>query len=310
MNLKYTPRLTTPAANNKAYINVEYGGKNHAILGNSKGRVVKGSVLPNCTGYVHGRAIELIGNDSKLCLGNAENYWDYTQDGFERSHVPIVGSIGCAKSGRTHYSSDGVGHVFWVEDKNSHGDILISHSGWSGTKENGRYFRTNWLKCVNGTYALSGSLQLQGFIRVWNPTKIIAIKDAVYRMYNPNSGQHLFTNYIGEAQSLANGGWTYEGVGWKAPSKGTNVFRLYNPNTGDHVLTANVTEVNRLTILGWRNEGITMHTYSGSGKGRAVHRLYNPVESMHMYTIDVEEKKALVKKGWKYEGVAFYGLEK
>ena len=307
MNLDFTPRLTTPAANNKAYINVEYGGKNHAILGNPKGRVVKGSVLPNCTGYVHGRVIELIGDDSMLCRGNAENYWDYTQDGFERGQTPIVGAIGCVRGGKAGDSSDGPGHVFTVEDINSHGDILKGDSGWSGTKQNGRYFRTEWLRRVNGTYAFSGNKRFQGFIYPWKPNKITVIKNGVYRMYNKNSGEHLFTANNGEANSLARAGWQYERLGWRAPKTGGEVYRVYNPNSGEHMYTMNKREKDELTRLGWQYEGIAF--YSAPNNGMPIYRLYNENKHLHHFTAAIEERKALESLGWKYEGIAFYGLK-
>ena len=51
MSETYVPRLTPPAANDKRWINVKYGGFNKCIVINSG----TGSVLANCTGYVHGR---------------------------------------------------------------------------------------------------------------------------------------------------------------------------------------------------------------------------------------------------------------
>jgi hypothetical protein len=40
----------------------------------------------------------------------------------------------------------------------------------------------------------------------------------IYRVYNPNSGQHLFTVNANERNNLVQLGWHDEGVGWYATS--------------------------------------------------------------------------------------------
>lgn len=45
-----------------------------------------------------------------------------------------------------------------------------------------------------------------------------------------------------EAQSLKKVGWSYEGVGWVAPTTGSNVYRVYNPNSGEHLYTSSAFE--------------------------------------------------------------------
>ena len=77
----YNPRLSAPSYTDKRWINTGHGGYNKCIVINSS----TGSVLPNCTGYVHGRWME-IGNTNteyNLSLGNAGEYWSHT-DGSER----------------------------------------------------------------------------------------------------------------------------------------------------------------------------------------------------------------------------------
>lgn len=78
----------------------------------------------------------------------------------------------------------------------------------------------------------------------------------MYRLYNPNTGEHFYTASMGERNSLITSGWTYEGIGWNAPKSGTPVYRIYNPNTGDHHYTTNISERNMLVHRGWRNEGV------------------------------------------------------
>ena len=38
----------------------------------------------------------------------------------------------------------------------------------------------------------------------------------VYRLYNPNSGEHFFTNTNAEKNMLIKAGWKYEGIGFYA----------------------------------------------------------------------------------------------
>lgn len=298
--IPFKPRLTCPDVKNKAYIKTTYGGLNHAIEGNPKGRIYEGSVLPNCVGYGKGRGIEWTGKD---CLPNsyAENWWT-TKDGFKRDLTPSVGSIVCWRKGKAGNSSDGAGHIASVEDVNSYGDILTSDSGWTGTKHNGRYWRLRWLRRVNGTYAIGTDYYLQGFIHVFDPVNIVPVADAVYRLYNPRSGFHFFTKNIEEANSLSRAGWVYEGVAWKATNKGAPVYRLYNPNDGDHVFTTDEREKDKLRALGWNYEGVA---FESDGK-TPIYRLYNPNSGEHFYTADKKEKDALVRKGWKNENIAFY----
>lgn len=299
--IKYKARFVTPDSKNKAYLIVSHGGLNHCIEGNPAGRIVEGCVLPNCCGEVHGRCIETIGSDEMLCRGNAENYWAYTKDGLPRSQTPQVGSIMCWRKGKAGVGSDGAGHVAWVEEVNSHGDVLVSESGWTGTKANGRYFRLRKLKRVNGTYALGVNYFFQGFIHVYDPDEIVPVKHGIYRLYHQKYG-HMFTAKIGEADSLVRGGWTYEKIGWLAPEKGDAVFRLYNPNNGDHLFTVKEAEKKALMGFGWKYEGIAFR--SDSRRRVPIYRLYN---RRHMYTASKEERDALIKGGWLDEGIGFYG---
>lgn len=56
----------------------------------------------------------------------------------------------------------------------------------------------------------------------------------VYRMYNPNAGDHHYTLNVNE-RFLIKSGWRYEGVAWKSSGQ-YPLYRLYNPNVraGSH----------------------------------------------------------------------------
>lgn len=127
----------------------------------------------------------------------------------------------------------------------------------------------------------------------------------LYRAYNPNTGEHLYTQNGNEVPSIEKLGWKNEGLAWNAPSKGIPVYRMFNPNRGGyHHFTINTNEVEMLKTKGWRYEGVAFQ----SGGDIPVFRLYNPnaLSGAHHFTVYGYERDFLQAKGWKYEGVAFY----
>ncbi|GFH39807.1 glycoside hydrolase family 6 protein [Lactococcus insecticola] len=132
----------------------------------------------------------------------------------------------------------------------------------------------------------------------------------MYRLYNPNSGEHFYTANINEKNSLAKVGWRYEGIGWTAPQKSSApVYRLYNKNAGDHHYTVSSAEKNMLVKAGWRYEGIGW--YSSDTKAVPLYRAYNPnaKAGSHNYTANLAEQNMLVKAGWRNEGIGWYGIK-
>lgn len=131
----------------------------------------------------------------------------------------------------------------------------------------------------------------------------------MYRLYNPNSGEHFYTANSNEKAHLQKVGWRYEGVGWVAPLTGKPVYRLYNPNAGDHHYTMNLGEQKSLLKVGWKDEGIGW--YSDANEGIKVWRAYNPnaKTGSHNYTINPTEQQLLIIAGWKDEGIGWYGVD-
>lgn len=80
---------------------------------------------------------------------------------------------------------------------------------------------------------------------------------AVYRLYNPNTGLHMFTASAGEHDGLMNAGWRDEGIAFYSPKgAGKSVYRLYDTGTGEHLLTENWIEYTMLRVLpSWRGKG-------------------------------------------------------
>lgn len=130
---------------------------------------------------------------------------------------------------------------------------------------------------------------------------------AMYRLYNPNSGEHFYTAVISEKNHLVNVGWKYEGIAWYAPITGDPVYRLYNPNAGDHHYTTSKEEKNHLVEVGWNYEGIAWY----SGGNIPLYRAYNPnaTAGAHHYTISRTEINHIVSVGWRDEGIGWYGVK-
>jgi hypothetical protein len=130
----------------------------------------------------------------------------------------------------------------------------------------------------------------------------------VYRVYNPNSGEHFYTTTAKEVKALVDAGWQLEKIGWLSPSTGAEVYRVYNKNSGEHHYTTSEKEKNALVAAGWKDEGVAF--YSATKNYTPVYREYNKnaFAFNHNYTTSLSENNMLVAVGWKFEGTAFYAL--
>lgn len=131
---------------------------------------------------------------------------------------------------------------------------------------------------------------------------------AMYRLYNPYTGEHFYTASVSECTSVVAAGWNFEGIGWYAPSSGDPVYRLYNKYAGDHHYTTSTTERDYLVKVGWTYENVGW--YSDTSKKVALYRQYNPYVRIgtHNYTTSKSENDSLVKIGWRAEGVGWYAV--
>lgn len=130
----------------------------------------------------------------------------------------------------------------------------------------------------------------------------------VYRVYNPDNGEHLYTLDANEVNVLTtNYGWQDEGTGWYAPTSGTAVYRLYNNALLNHLYTTDENEVKTLLKdSNWTidNNGNPVF-YSGGNVG--IYRLYNRgLQGQHLLTTDSNEYSVLPSYGWTQEGTALY----
>lgn len=136
--------------------------------------------------------------------------------------------------------------------------------------------------------------------------------NTLFRLYNPNSGEHFYTQDVIEQRGLINAGWNDEGSAWVCPeTSDVPIYRLYNPNAGDHHYTSDAAERDTLVSVGWNDEGISFYAEKPEAEGSVpVYRLYNPnaVSGAHHYTPDAAERDTLIAAGWKDEGTAWYSL--
>ena len=181
---------------------------------------------------------------------------------------------------------------------------------------NSGYSFVGWQSSSGGVFSNASSLSTT-FTMPSASTTVTAVfkadasatKVSMYRLYNPNSGEHFYTKDVSERNKLSSLGWKYEGIGWIAPViSSTPVFRLYNPNAGEHHYTTDTKERNNLVKVGWKYEGIGW--YSDDAKTVPVYREYNPnaFSCNHNYTTDKKENDWLVSLGWKAEGIGWYGM--
>lgn len=125
--MAYTPRLTAPSASDPKWIMSAYGGFNDCIAGSDG----PPSVLPNCTGYVHGRVMEIRNHnadDSGLSFGNGVTYWTDSSAAWTRSQNPSLGAILC------YSGAGGYGHVAVVEEVIDNDTVIVSESNYGDVR--------------------------------------------------------------------------------------------------------------------------------------------------------------------------------
>lgn len=155
-------------------------GKNKCIDAGSRYNH-PGYALPNCTGYAWGRFMEILGETPKLCTGNANRWYTFKKDGYERGQEPKVGAVAC-------WSKQGdAGHVAIVEEISQDGKtITCSASGYSNPWED-RWFLQKGTK-AQGYWegSVKAKYKFEGFI------------------YNPKASD--FSDLATVAANLATGG--------------------------------------------------------------------------------------------------------
>ena len=179
--------------------------------------------------------------------------------------------------------------------------------GWKTISGNSYYFQSNGRAFADITTNIGGVdyvFNSQGIC-----TGSLSSTVNMYRLYNPNSGEHFYTSSATERNNLIDVGWNYEGIGWVAPAtSNTPVYRLYNRYGGEHHYTTSVFERNSLIAAGWEDEGIGW--YSDDSQRVPLYRQYNPFAyaNNHNYTTSHDENNYLVSIGWRAENIGWYGV--
>lgn len=132
----------------------------------------------------------------------------------------------------------------------------------------------------------------------------------IYRLYNPDNGEHLYTTDANECSELySHHGWGYEGIAWFSSNEGTPVYRLYNNVLCNHLYTTDTNEIKVLTSMkdtAWTIDNNGQPLFYSSGEV-LVYRVYNEeLQGMHHLTTDFNEYSTLPDYGWKQEGVSLY----
>ncbi len=245
--------------------------------------------------------------------GEDAYYVDYTKTSVESGTTAMELFENVFESNNLKYelSSDGSylnaitspfdGKQYKLEDK---GDgvyaywILFLNAGYADTNA-GEYVLKDGDSIIwrYGASKMGESLTLDEFTK------------SMFRLYNPNSGEHFYTMSKDEKDNLVKLGWNDENIGWTAPLASTvPVYRLYNANGGEHHYTMDKSERDNLVSVGWNDEGIGW--YSDANESVKLYREYNPNQfaNNHNYTTDKAEHDHLISLGWKSEDTAWYGV--
>ena len=131
----------------------------------------------------------------------------------------------------------------------------------------------------------------------------------VYRLYNPNTQEHLLTANEEEMRLLKEMGWRFDGIAWRASKTGLPVYRLYNPYDDWHTYSISEEEIGILTELGWTVDGIVF-TSTDAVNNLPVYRLFNPYEQInyHLLSSSEKERDMLLNLGWRLDGIALLAV--
>lgn len=125
---------------------------------------------------------------------------------------------------------------------------------------------------------------------------------AIYRLYNPNSGEHLLVNNVEEANVCLAAGWVSNGLAFITLKKSSEpVIRM---RAEMHTYVNTLAEFDALWEAGWVPEQTAFY----AGGNIPVYRVYNPNNGDHLFTVNENEKGWLVTVGWINEGVRFYAI--
>jgi V8-like Glu-specific endopeptidase len=262
------------------------------------------SNLGQKTGFLYLSAAS-VGTTQQLTIAGYTACFNSNELDCSPSGVQVLGNMYVAQ-GTLDYSSSSTDLLYY------HIDISYGDSGAPVLNSSNHIIGVVSLMDNNSNYAVEVAAH-QSFLGdyILCPTG----EANVYRLYNPNNGDHFLTTNTTERDSLVKAGWNYEGVKMCQPTSGTAVYRLNNPTTGEHFYTTNANERTSLVNSGWKYEQVAFYGAASTASGAMpVYRLFNPNakgKASHFFTVTASEKDSLVKSGWKLESsAAWYALKK
>jgi hypothetical protein len=189
------------------------------------------------------------------------------------------------------------------------GSIVVAIHGNSTPGSN----RTFFLNLSNAVGVAIAKAQGTGTILDDDPTPA-ATTVAQYRLYSPDTKEHLYTTDANEYAVLATRNWLQEGTAYTMFKDGGSyggqyaipLYRMYHPGILQHHWTTDANEVSTLAPIGiWNYEGIAGYVLPSAGTGTTpLYRLRLNAPPLHIWTTDLNEKTVLsTQRGWEYEGV-------
>ena len=140
---------------------------------------------------------------------------------------------------------------------------------------------------------------------------------AIYRLFNTNTGVHLYTANPVERdsviQNLSN--YQYEGISYFAAksNEGIPVYRLYNPIVDGHFYT--VSEAERDSVIqndpNYVLEGQAFTAFDSQVAGTVpVYRFFIPDSGAYFYTTSEAERESIITNlpNYQFQEVAFYSF--
>ena len=160
--------------------------------------------------------------------------------------------------------------------------------------------------------------QIWGFPRSNIINSNISEETSVFRLYQPETGKHIFTTSQQEIDLLTGSElmpFVNEGVAYRVDSAASqDLYRFYNPVTGKHLYSANSSERDILIARSDSSyifEGVAYKVYastSAPSSATSVVRYFDPSSGSHFYTSNSEEQSILqvTHPHWIKEGIAWY----
>lgn len=139
--------------------------------------------------------------------------------------------------------------------------------------------------------------------------------NAVYRMRNIRTGEHLYTTDPNEYAINVRYGWVQEGLAfiglpYSAPYN-VPIVRLERNGRRIYTIQGSKEYYNLITTGRYVSNGVVFYAYTenyfpGNTNIIPVFRMYYPKTGAHLWTTDLNEYYANTWRGWRQEGVAYY----